>query len=146
MLGIIGRKKTKKDTATTDKNVASVSVVEDNTGSNEQEMAILQKLDILIDVANMGKQVKEQDVRLQKQEERSSIRELSVVPSAQSSPKSQKLPSIQTLKEDAHVQAEVERRLQEYQDISRTEFARRLTSRKSGRYRVGVTKVKVQTN
>ena len=53
----MGRKKTKKDTAI------------DNTGSNEQEMAISQKLDILIDVvANMGKQVKKQDVRLQKQE------------------------------------------------------------------------------
>ena len=105
------------------------------------------KLDILIDVmANMGKQVKEQDVRLQKQEERSSIGDLSVVPSAQSSPKSQMLPSIQTLKEDAHIQAVVERRLQEYQDISRTEFAGRLTSCKSGHYRVGVTKVKVQTN
>ena len=36
--------------------------------------------------------------------------------------------------------------MQEYQDISRTEFTGRFTSRKSGRYRVGVTKVKVQTN
>ena len=60
-----------------------MSVVKENTGSNDQEMAISQKLDILIDVvANMGKQVKEQDVRLQKQEERSSIGDLSVVPSA----------------------------------------------------------------
>ena len=56
------------------------------------------------------------------------------------------MPSIQTLKEDTRVQAEVEKHLQEYQDISRTKFAGRLTSRKSGRYRVGVTKVKVQTN
>ena len=143
----MGRKKTKKDTAITDKNAASMSVAEDNIGSNEPEMAISKKIDILIDVvANMGKQVKEQDMRLQQQEERSSIADLFVVPSAQSSPKSQKLPSIQTLKEDARAQAEVERRLQEYQDISRTEFAGRLTSRKSGRYRVGVTKVKVQTN
>ena len=63
----MGRKKTKKDAATTDKNAASMSVVEENTGSNDQEMAISQKLDILIDVvANMGKQVKEQEVRLQK--------------------------------------------------------------------------------
>ena len=73
---------------------------------------------------------------------------LSAVPSAQSSPKSgaQKLLSVQMLKEDARVQAEVERRLQEYQDISQTEFTGRPTSQKSGRYRVGVTKVKVQTN
>ena len=91
----------------------------------------------------MGNQIKEQEVRLQKQEERNSIGDISAVPSAQSSPRSQKLPSIQTLKEDARVQAEVERRLQEYQDISRTEFTGRLTSRKSGHYRVGVTKVKV---
>ena len=143
----MGRKKTNKDTVLTNKNVASVSAVEGNTSSNDQEMAISQKLDILIDVvANMGNQIKEQDAQLQKQEERPSIGDLSAVPSAQSSPKSQKLSSIQTLKVDAHVQAEVERRLQEYEALYRTEFTGRLTSRKSGHYRVAVTKVKVQTN
>ena len=89
-----------------------MSVAEDNISSNEQEMAISQKLDILIDVfENMGNQIKQQDVRLQKQEERSSLSDLSAVPSAQSSPKSgaQKLPSVQMLKEGAQVQAEVER-------------------------------------
>ena len=121
----MGRKRTKKDvtTVTTDKNTVSMSVKEENSSSNDQEMPISQKLDILIDVvANMGNQIKEQDVRLQKQEERSIIGDLSAVPSAQCSPKAQKLPSIQMLKEDARVQAEVERHLQEYQDISRTEF------------------------
>ena len=38
----MGRKKTKKDVAMTDKNVASMSVVEENAGSNDQEMAISQ--------------------------------------------------------------------------------------------------------
>ena len=136
----MGRKKSKKDTAMTDKNAAS-----GNSSSNDQEMAISQKLDIYI-VANIGNQIKEQDVRLRKQEERSSIGDLSAIPAAQSSPKSQKMPSIQMLKEDARVQAEVERHLQEYQDISRMEFTGRLTSSKSGHYRVGVTKVKFQTN
>ena len=143
----MGRKRSKKDTSKTDKNAISMSVKEGSSSSNEQEMPISQKLDILIDVvANMGNQIKEQDARLQKQEERSSIGDLSAVPVIQSSPKPQKMPSVQMLKDDARVQEEVDRRLQEYQDMSRTEFTGRLTSRKSGRYRVGVTKVKVQTN
>ena len=65
-----------------------MSVKEGNCSSNDQEMPISQKLDILIDVvANMGNQIKEQDARLQKQEERSSIGDLYAVPSAQSFPK-----------------------------------------------------------
>ena len=46
----MGRKKSKKDTATNDKNAASMSVVEENISSNDQEMAISQKFDILTDV------------------------------------------------------------------------------------------------
>ena len=57
----------------------------------------------------MGNYIKQQDERLRKQEERSSSSDLSVVPSAQSSPKAghgiQKLPSVQMLNEDARVQA-----------------------------------------
>ena len=70
----------KKDTVTIDKNVASMSVVEENTSSNDQEMAISQKIDILIDVVeNMGNQIKRQDECLWKQEERSSLSDLSAV-------------------------------------------------------------------
>ena len=61
------RKRTKKDTATADKNVASVSAVEDNSISKDQEMAISQKVDILIDVVeNVCNQIKQHDERLQK--------------------------------------------------------------------------------
>ena len=52
--------------------------------------------------------------------------------------------SVQMLKDDALVQAEVERQLQEYQDVSLTEFTDSPISHKFGRYRVGVAKV--QTN
>ena len=63
----MGRKRTKKDTATADKNVASVSAVEDNSISKDQEMAISQKVDILIDVVeNVCNQIKQHDERLQK--------------------------------------------------------------------------------
>ena len=46
----MGRKKTKKDVVTTDKNAASMIIGEENASSNDQEMAISQKLDILIDM------------------------------------------------------------------------------------------------
>ena len=71
-----------------DKNVGSMSLAEENTSSNHQEMAISQKLDILIGVVeNMDNQIKQQDELLGKQEEGSSLSDLSAVPSAQSSPK-----------------------------------------------------------
>ena len=53
LLGIMSKKKSKKYTAMTDKNAAS-----GNSSSNDQEMAISQKVDIYV-VANMGNQIKE---------------------------------------------------------------------------------------
>ena len=73
-------------------------------------------------VQSMSEKISSQEARLKPQEERQkgSIHDLSAVPSVHSTLKRshQKLPSIQTLKEDARIQAEVERRMQECSDIS----------------------------
>ena len=81
------------------------------------------------------------------------MNEISALPSAQSSPKvarnsatkdPAKLPSFEELKSDSRVQAEVDRRLREYQNISRGDNqGKPNTALKSGRFRSGVSKVKV---
>ena len=81
------------------------------------------------------------------------MNEISALPSAQSSPKAAKssavkdpakLPSFEDLKSDSRVQAEVDRRLREYQNISRGDSqGKPNTVLKSGRFRSGVSKVKV---
>ena len=116
-------------------------------------MSISQKLDVLMNaVQEMGSKIKEQDERLERQEEKTSISDLSAVPSAHSSPKAmhsnvQKIPSLDEVKTDMRVQAEVEKRMQQYQNASRTDYSGRPTSTlKSGRYRAGVTKIKVPIN
>ena len=120
----------------------------------QPDMSIANKLDKLLEVVkDMDGKLKEQEVRLQKQEERVSLNEISTLPSAQSSPKvaknsaakdSVKLPSFEDLKSDSRVQAEVDRRLREYQNISRGDNqGKPNTALKSGRFRSGVSKVKV---
>ena len=81
-----------------------------------------------------------------------SITDLSAVPPAHSSPKAmhsnaEKIPSLDEVKTDMWVQAEVEKRMQQYQNASRTDYSGRPTSTlKLGRYRAGVTKIKVPIN
>ena len=68
--------------------------------------------------------IQEQDERLQKQEERVSLRDVSALPSAHSSPKASKeaapdrVPSFEELKNYSRVQAEVEKHLQAYHNAS----------------------------
>ena len=89
---------------------------------------------------------------MKRQEEKTSISDLSAVPSAHSSPKAmhsnvQKIPSLDEVKTDMRVQAEVEKRMQQYQNASRADYSGRSTSTlKSGRYRAGVKKIKVPIN
>ena len=111
-------------------------------------MSVSQKIDFLTNmVQSMGDKISSQEARLKAQEQRQkgSIHDTSAVPSAHSSPKGshQKLPSIQTLKEDARIQAEVEQRMQEYSDTSRNDHAGRPNTHKSGRVRAGISHVKV---
>ena len=87
-----------------------------------------------------------------------SIHNISVLPSAHSSPKAtatsvaeppqskpEKMPSFEALKMDSHIQEEVTRRLHEYQNASRTDrLGKPLT--KSGRYGAGITKIRTQVN
>ena len=101
----------------------------------------------------MDGKLKEQEGRLQKQVERVSLNEISALPSAQSSPKAAKssavkdpakLPSFEDLKSESRVQVEFDRRLREYQNISRGDSqGKPNTALKSGRFRSGVSKVKV---
>ena len=81
-----------------------------------------------------------------------------MVPSAHSSPKHvkggatqqpgiskpAKLPSFEALKSDSKIQAEVAKRLNSYQDASWIEG--KPTSLKSGRFRAGVSKLKIHVN
>ena len=115
--------------------------------SEAHDMSVSQKLDFLRNmVQSMGEKISSQ-VRLKVQEERqkSSIHDILAVSSAHSSPKGshQKLHSIQTLREDARIQAEVEQRMQEYSDTSRNDHAGRPNTHKSGRFRADISHVKV---
>ena len=119
--------------------------------SVNQDTSVGQKLDTLL--ADMHEKLKEQDDRLRKQKERASIHDMSVVPSAQSSPiqlkgevtqqpgssKPAKLPFFEVLKTDSSIQAEVTKRLH---DASRIE-GKPTSSMKSGRSRAGVIKTNV---
>ena len=91
-----------------------------------------------------------------------SVHELSVVPSAQSSPKQyrvtgmekpklvegnvKEVPSFEILESDSRIQLEVAKPLNDYQNASRWELGKPTTVLKSGRYRVGVSKVKIHVN
>ena len=126
-------------------------LIEGNTSSQLKDNSISQKLDMLLDVVKgLDAKVQDQDARLQKQEERVSIANVSALPSAHSSPKKateqpEKLPSFEELKTNSKIQAEVDRRLQEYHNASRSEFSGKPnTVLKSGRFRTGVARVKNQ--
>ena len=55
-------------------------------------MSVAQKLDLLLELVNgMNTRIQEQNERLQKQEEKVSSRDVSVLPSAQSSPKANRV-------------------------------------------------------
>ena len=61
--------------------------------------------------------------------------------------KPEKIPSFEAPKMDSRIQAEVARRLHEYQNASRTDgLGKPLAALKSGRYRAGATKIKTQVN
>ena len=130
---IIQRNSSKIKT-TVDKHLQE-DVVNDGAGTRQsQDMSISQKLDVLMNaVQEMCSKMKEQDERLKRQEEKTSISDLSAVPSAHSSPKAmhsnvQKIPSLDEVKTDMRVQAEVEKRMQQYQNASRTDYSGRPTS------------------
>ena len=146
-------KNSSKNKTTAEKHLQQESVNDGVGTSKSQDMSISQKLDVLMNaVQEMGSKIKEQDERLKRQEEKTSISDLSAVPSAHSSPKAihsnvQKIPSLDEVKTDMRVQAEVEKRMQQYQNASRYDYSGRPTSTlKSGRYRAGVTKIKVPIN
>ena len=60
----------------------------------------------------------------------------------QASNRTHSLPSLQYLKHDSRVQAEVDRRLRQYEDMAREEDSGTSNKLKSGRYRLGDQKVK----
>ena len=124
-------------------------LIEADTSPQLKDNSINQKLDVLLEVVKgLDAKVQDQDVRLQKQEESVSIANVSALPSAHSSPKKvtdqpEKLPSFEELKANSKIQAEVDRRLQEYHNASRSEFSGKPnTVLKSGRFRTGVARVK----
>ena len=85
-------KKGKKASKNGDKNVTQASEVDQVTNVSAtgegNDTGISQKLDMLLEaVKSMGDQLKQQDERLRRQEEKMSIHYVSAVPSAQSSPK-----------------------------------------------------------
>ena len=86
--------------------------------------------------------------RIQKQQERSQIRDLSPVPSAHSSVRvDPKLPNFEELKSDDKIQMELQKRLHQYDYTTRNEAKSKLSDAfKSGRFRPGVHKVKKVVN
>ena len=156
-MGRNGKKASKND----DKNGTQASEAEKapdvSTAGEGNDTGVSQKLNTLLEaVKSMGDQLKQQNERLHRQEEKTSIHDLSAVPSAQSSPKHSgqepvtskpdKLPSFEVLKSDSKIQAEVARRLTEYQNTSRGEIGKPASSLKSVRFRAGVAKIKSHVN
>ena len=147
----MGTKDKKKNSKKSSNKSQESEFIEDNSSSQLKDKSINQKLDILLEVVKgLDAKVQDQDARLQKQEERVSIANVSALPSAHSSPKKvsdqpEKLPSFEELKSNSKIQAEVDRRLQEYHNASRSEFSGKPnTVLKSGRFRTGVARVKNQ--
>ena len=115
-----------------------------------KDMAVDKKLDLFLEVVKgLDSKIQKQDLRLQKQEERVSLRDVSVLPSAHSSPKAakdldpEKLSSFHELKGDSKIQAEVHKHLQAYHNTSRTDFTGKSnTAIKSDRFTAGIAKIK----
>ena len=102
----------------------------DMSGSNRL-VSVKAKLDKLLDT------VGSMEGRIQKQEERSRIRDLSPVPSAHSSVRmNPKLPSFEELKSDDKIQMELQKRLHQYDYMTRNEAkGKNSDAFKSGRFR-----------
>ena len=117
------------------------------SGEDNKLFALEQKLDKLLD------RVAVMEGRIDQQEQKSRLRELSPVPSAHSSLRIQKgdsdpkLPTFDELRSDDKIQAEVQRRLHQYDHTSRLEAkGKAVDALKSGRFRPGVHKVKKFVN
>ena len=108
--------------------IASTSAVEGGSSQGagaQADQSVSQKLDNLLAVVTaLSERVSDQDDRIRRQEERVSAQDISVVPSASSSPKVSRneppkqpdvatkpdqLPSFEVLKSDSRIQAEVAR-------------------------------------
>ena len=117
------------------------------SGEDNKLVALEQKLDKLLDTVAV------MEGRIDQQEQKSRLRELSPVPSAHSSLRIQKgdsdpkLPTFDELRSDDKIQAEVQRRLHQYDHTSRLEAkGKAADALKSGRFRPGVHKVKKFVN
>ena len=131
----MGRKKIKQSEP---KEMTAVSHSTEATEGNRIEQ-LEKKVDKLLDVmAGM-------DDRVKKQEARADVRDVSPIPSAHSSVRDSNhlLPSFEELRSDEKIQAEVQRRLHQYDNVSRLESRGKVHDfLKSGRYRQGVHRVK----
>ena len=112
---------------------------------------VMEKLDTVLN------RFEDIEKRLDNQEKRNSSLSVLSHPSAHSSPKrkeprvgrhsrsshdSGELPSMDYLREDSRIQAEVDKRLRQYQNVSREEPAGTSSKFKSGRYRLGDQRVR----
>ena len=133
-----------------------------NVDSLNEDRRIAQlesKIDKLVDVLHGFND------RLKKQEEKAEVHELSILPSAQSSPKASgpageksmqvsreapaTIPSFEILKDDDKIQKAIQQRLQHYHNMSRDNLKgnnKATTELKSGRFRSGVQKVQIAVN
>ena len=133
----MGRKKNKP----VEKDSIASAECKDMNNSNRL-VSVEAKLDKLIEtMASM-------EGHIQKQEDRSRIRDLSPVPSAHSSVRvDPKLPSFEELKSDDKIQMELQKRLHQYDYTSRNEAKGKISDAfKSGRFRPRVHKVKKVVN
>ena len=138
---IMGRKKAKASSTpatTISEHVEDGGLVEGAVATSQTARitALESKLDRVVDlVEGLGE-------RLQRQEDVSSI---SPVPSAHSSPhhKRARVPSFEELRSDSHIQADVQKQLHTYDNVSRLDVKGRSTDvYKSGRFRAGIHKVR----
>ena len=126
-----------------------VGTMDESTGAQAAGV-IAQKIDLLLNSVQtkVNEQLQQQELHLRKQEKRVSLNELDKQSKSKTSKlpgdvlRPAQLPSFEDLKSDSRIQAEVERRLQDYQQTSRTETAGKpVQSLKSGRYRAGFAKI-----
>ena len=117
------------------------------SGEDNKLVALEQKLENLLDTVAV------MEGRIDQQEQKSRLRELSPVLSAHSSLRihkgdsDHKLPTFDELRSDDRIQAEVQRRLHQYDHTSRLETkGKAVDALKSGRFRPGVHKVKKFVN
>ena len=141
----MGRKKVK--TAEMASKIVTQPDAVENKNSDEKMTVLEGKLDKLVQTVGLLQE------NMQKQNDRMQIRDISPVPSAHSSMKeasesAQHLPSFEELRSDGKIQAELQKRLHHYDNMSRTEVKGRQfdAQLKSGRYRTGIHKVRKVVN